>query len=51
MVNNYIAITLKILSVIFFVLMDVLIKKLSADFNTFQIVFLDVFLEFFLFWL
>ena len=43
MANNYIAITLKILSVIFFVLMDVLIKKLSADFNTFQIVFFRCF--------
>ena len=39
MTNNYIAIILKIFSVIFLVLMDVLIKKLSSDFNTFQIVF------------
>jgi len=43
MKNNYIAISLKILSVIFFVLMDVLIKKLSTDFNTFQIVFFRCF--------
>ncbi len=43
MTNNYIAISLKILSVIFFVLMDVLIKKLSNDFNTFQIVFFRCF--------
>ena len=41
--NNYLAISLKILSVIFFVLMDVLIKKLSTDFNTFQIVFFRCF--------
>mgnify|MGYP006116638739 CR=1 FL=1 len=43
MKNNYLAISLKLLSVIFFVLMDVLIKKLSADFNTFQIVFFRCF--------
>ena len=43
MTNNYLAISLKILSVIFFVLMDVLIKKLSEDFNTFQIVFFRCF--------
>ena len=43
MTNNYIAISLKIFSVIFFVLMDVLIKKLSEDFNTFQIVFFRCF--------
>ncbi|MDC0232414.1 DMT family transporter [Pelagibacteraceae bacterium] len=43
MTNNYIAISLKIFSVIFFVLMDVLIKKLSSDFNTFQIVFFRCF--------
>ena len=43
MANNYIAIILKIFSVIFLVLMDVLIKKLSADFNTFQIVFFRCF--------
>ena len=43
MTNNYLAISLKILSVIFFVLMDVLIKKLSNDFNTFQIVFFRCF--------
>ena len=43
MKNNYLAISLKILSVIFFVLMDVLIKKLSSDFNTFQIVFFRCF--------
>lgn len=43
MKNNYLAISLKILSVIFFVLMDVLIKKLSTDFNTFQIVFFRCF--------
>jgi len=43
MTNNYISISLKILSVIFFVLMDVLIKKLSDDFNTFQIVFFRCF--------
>ena len=43
MANNYIAIILKILSVIFLVLMDVLIKKLSSDFNTFQIVFFRFF--------
>ena len=43
MKNNYLAISLKVLSVIFFVLMDVLIKKLSSDFNTFQIVFFRCF--------
>ena len=43
MKNKYIAITLKILSVIFFVLMDVLIKKLSTDFSTFHIVFFRCF--------
>ena len=43
MTNNYIAIILKIFSVIFLVLMDVLIKKLSSDFNTFQIVFFRCF--------
>ena len=43
MTNNYLAISLKILSIIFFVLMDVLIKKLSEDFNTFQIVFFRCF--------
>ena len=43
MKNNYLAIVLKISSVIFFVLMDVLIKKLSTDFNTFQIVFFRCF--------
>jgi len=43
MKNNYLAISLKIISVIFFVLMDVLIKKLSTDFNTFQIVFFRCF--------
>ena len=43
MTNNYIAIILKIFSVIFLVLMDVLIKKLSYDFNTFQIVFFRCF--------
>ena len=43
MKNNYLAITLKLISVIFFVLMDVLIKKLSSDFNTFQIVFFRCF--------
>ena len=43
MTNNYIAISLKIFSVIFFVLMDVLIKKLSSEFNTFQIVFFRCF--------
>ena len=41
--NNYIAISLKVLSVIFFVLMDVLIKKLSSDFDTFHIVFFRCF--------
>ena len=43
MTHKYLAISLKILSVIFFVLMDVLIKKLSTDFNTFQIVFFRCF--------
>ena len=43
MTNNYFAISLKILSVVFFVLMDVLIKKLSTEFNTFQIVFFRCF--------
>jgi len=43
MKNNYLAISLKILSVIFFVLMDVLIKKLSSDFDTFHIVFFRCF--------
>jgi drug/metabolite transporter (DMT)-like permease len=43
MKNNYLAISLKVLSVIFFVLMDVLIKKLSSDFNTFHIVFFRCF--------
>ena len=41
--DNYLAITLKVLSVIFFVLMDVLIKKLSSDFSTFHIVFFRCF--------
>ena len=41
--NNYIAISLKVLSVIFFVLMDVLIKKLSSDFDTLHIVFFRCF--------
>ena len=43
MKNKYTAISLKILSVIFFVLMDVLIKKLSSDFSTFHIVFFRCF--------
>ena len=43
MQDNYFAIILKISSVIFFVLMDVFIKKLSSDFNTFQIVFFRCF--------
>ena len=43
MKSKYIAISLKILSVIFFVLMDVLIKKLSTDFSTFHIVFFRCF--------
>ena len=41
--NNILAVLFKLLSVIFFVLMDVLIKKLSEDFPTFQIVFFRCF--------
>ena len=43
MKNNYLAISLKVLSVIFFVLMDVLIKKLSSNFDTIHIVFFRCF--------
>ena len=39
MQKNYLAITLKLLSVLSFAIMDVLIKKVSATIPTFEIIF------------